>query len=122
VKVAAEGDKFALSAPGLQFNLPGRRFPALGAHVDGSVCVGIRPQHIRLGSSSQDDRASFSGVLMVTEQLGDEQLIALRVGAQDIRIAGIDPDLHLPTGAKLEAAVAADHLHLFDASTGRQIG
>jgi multiple sugar transport system ATP-binding protein len=121
VKVTAQGDRFALSAPGLQFDLPGRRFPALGAHVDGSVCIGIRPQHIRLGSATQDDRASFMGMLMVTEQLGDEQLIALRVGGQDIRIAGIDPDLRLPTGAELEAAVAPDHLHLFDAESGEQI-
>jgi multiple sugar transport system ATP-binding protein len=122
VRVTAEDDHFALSGPGLRFALSTRRFPALGAHVGGAVSIGMRPQHIRLGPATQEDRAGFKGVLMVTEQLGDEQLIAVRVGAQDIRIAGVDPDLRLPTGVEIEAAVAADNLHLFDVATGQQIG
>ena len=51
---------------------------------------------------------------MVTEQLGDEQLLAVRLGASEIRIAGVDPDLRLSTGSQIEAAVAADNLHFFD--------
>jgi hypothetical protein len=59
--------------------------------------------------------------VMVREQLGDEQLVAVRIGGQDIRIAGIDPDLALPTGAEVDAAVTIDNLHLFDAATGEQV-
>jgi ABC-type sugar transport system ATPase subunit len=51
---------------------------------------------------------------MVTEQLGDEQLLAVRLGDGEIRIAGVDPDLSLSTGSQIEAAVATDHLHFFD--------
>jgi ABC-type sugar transport system ATPase subunit len=51
---------------------------------------------------------------MVTEQLGDEQLLAVRLGDSEIRIAGVDPDLALATGSQIEAAVAADNLHFFD--------
>ncbi len=55
------------------------------------------------------------------EQLGDEQLLAVRVGGQDIRIAGIDPDLTLPTGAEIEAAIGTDNLHFFDDVSNEKI-
>jgi hypothetical protein len=51
---------------------------------------------------------------MVTEQLGDEQLVAVRLGGSEIRIAGIDPDLTVAAGSEIEASVAADNLHFFD--------
>jgi hypothetical protein len=50
---------------------------------------------------------------MVTEQLGDEQLLAVRLGDGDVRIAGVDPDLVLATGSPIEAAIATDNLHFF---------
>jgi multiple sugar transport system ATP-binding protein len=114
VQVAAEGDGFVLTGDGLRFTLPTQRLPGLGSRVGRSVCVGIRPQHIRLGPPSTAHQIGLKGVAMVTEQLGDEQLLAIRVAGQDIRIAGIDPDLTLPTGAEIEAAVITENLHFFD--------
>jgi ABC-type sugar transport system ATPase subunit len=66
-----------------------------------------------------DNQIAFTGTVMVSEQLGDEQLLAVRVGESEIRIAGVDPDLTLPTGSQIEAAVAADNLHFFDDLEGR---
>jgi hypothetical protein len=60
-----------------------------------------------------ENQIGFKGALIVTEQLGDEQLLAVRVGANEIRIAGIDPDLTLAAGCEIEAAVATDNLHFF---------
>jgi len=121
VQVAAETDAFALTCDGLRFTLPARRLPGLGARVGGSVCVGIRPQHIRLGTPSPASQVGFKGVVMVTEQLGDEQLIAVRVGQGEIRIAGVDPDLTLAAGTAIEATVATDNLHFFDEASQEQI-
>ena len=56
----------------------------------------------------------LDGTVMVTGSFGDEQLLAVRLGDGDIRIAGVDPDLSLSTGSQIEAAVATDHLHFFD--------
>ncbi len=61
-----------------------------------------------------DDQIALNGAVTVTEQLGDEQLLAVRLGDSEIRIAGVDPDLSLPTGSQIEAAIATDHLHFFD--------
>ncbi len=112
--VAADGDRFALAGEGLGFTLPARRFPRLGACVGRRVCVGMRPQHLRLGAPQNDGQIALKGTLMVTEQLGDEQLLAVRIGGSDIRIAGIDPDLTLAAGSGIEAAIAVENLHVFD--------
>ena len=61
-----------------------------------------------------DHQIALNGAVTVTEQLGDEQLLAVRLGDGEIRIAGVDPDLSLSTGSQIEAAVATDHLHFFD--------
>jgi ABC-type sugar transport system ATPase subunit len=61
-----------------------------------------------------DNQIALNGAVMVTEQLGDEQLLAVRLGDGEIRIAGVDPDLTLPTGSQIEAAIATEHLHFFD--------
>jgi multiple sugar transport system ATP-binding protein len=114
VDVTAEADHFLLARPGLQFRLATARFPDLGSRVGRSVCVGIRPQHIRLGAPVNANQIAFKGTVMVTEQLGDEQLLAIRLGDSEIRIAGVDPDLTLPAGSEIEATVAADNLHFFD--------
>jgi multiple sugar transport system ATP-binding protein len=114
VSVSADGEHFALGCQGWQFKLPARRFPDLGSHVGRSICVGVRPQHVRLGAPMNDNQIPLNGTVMVTEQLGDEQLLAVRLGDGEIRIAGVDPDLSLSTGSQIEAAVATDHLHFFD--------
>ena len=112
--VTAEADHFLLACQGWQFRLPITRFPDLGSRVGRSVCIGMRPQHVRLGAPMNDNQIAFKGAVMVTEQLGDEQLLAIRLGDGEIRIAGVDPDLTLPAGTEIEAAVATENLHFFD--------
>ena len=41
--------------------LPAGRFPDLGSHVGRSVCVGVRPQHIRLGAPANEKHIAFKG-------------------------------------------------------------
>jgi multiple sugar transport system ATP-binding protein len=113
LKAAAEGECFLLTGEGWQLQVPARIAARLGPRVGQTVCVGMRPQHIRLGAPVQDNQIGFKGVLIVTEQLGDEQLIVIRVGRSEVRIAGIDPDLSLPSGSEIEAAIAIDNLHFF---------
>ena len=50
--VAAGADTFSLSAEGIAIELPQRRFPGFGAHAGRSVTMGVRPQHMRLGSAT----------------------------------------------------------------------
>src|SRR5204862_4282225 len=80
VNVTADGERFCLACHGWQFRLPARRFPHLGSHVGRSISVGVRPQHVRLGAPVNDDQIALNGAVTVTEQLGDEQLLAVRLG------------------------------------------
>jgi multiple sugar transport system ATP-binding protein len=116
--LSAEGDNFRLSAEGHSFRLPARRFPTLGAHVGSGVVAGIRPQHLRLGTPSGDSQFGFGGQLMVTEQLGDEQILVVRVGQADVRVAGVDPELAMVSSARVDVAAEFAHLHLFDSHSG----
>ena len=119
--VAADGDTFRLSANGLAIALPQRRFAGLGPLVGGTVTLGVRPQHLRLGSAGNGNQVGFSGNLMVSEQLGDEQLLAVRVGQGDIRVSGVDPELALEAGARVDLAVPIDSVHIFDGASGAAI-
>ena len=118
MRISGAGDQILLTGEGLSLALPPSRFPGLARSDSDSVTVGVRPQHLRLGRAEDADQVSFSGTLMVTEQLGDEQLLAIRVGNSDIRIAGVDPELNLATGASIEVATAMDNLHIFDGTSG----
>jgi multiple sugar transport system ATP-binding protein len=119
--VAAASDRFALSADGIAIDLPQRRFAGLGAHAGRTVTLGVRPQHLRLGAPNGGEHVALSGSLMVTEQLGDEQVLAVRIGGGDIRIAGVDPELPLTTGARVDVAAPLESLHLFDTQSGAAI-
>jgi ABC-type sugar transport system ATPase subunit len=57
----------------------------------------------------------------VVESLGSEQhvLVALAHGPLAVRTAA---GLRLEPGAKVRLHVRAEHLHLFDAASGRRIG
>ena len=55
------------------------------------------------------------------EQLGDEQVLAVRIGQADIRVAGVDPELSLATGTRVDVAVPMENLHLFDMTSGAAI-
>ncbi|HJZ32474.1 MAG TPA: sn-glycerol-3-phosphate ABC transporter ATP-binding protein UgpC [Hyphomicrobiaceae bacterium] len=119
--VAADGEAFRLSGDGVALALPQRRFADLGRHVGGTVSLGVRPQHLKLGSASNGQQVGLSGNLMVTEQLGDEQVLAVRIGPSDIRVCGIDPELVLPAGTRIDLVAAIDNLHLFDAAAGTAV-
>jgi multiple sugar transport system ATP-binding protein len=121
MRVAAGSDTFSLSSEGISIALPQRRFPGLGAHAGRTVTMGVRPQHMRLGSANGGEQVAFGGNLMVTEQLGDEQVLAVRIGQGDIRVAGVDPELTLATGSRIDVAVPLENLHLFDTATGAAI-
>ncbi len=115
--LAGSGDQVELTGPGISFKLPSQRLAGLGNGVK-NVTIGVRPQHLALGKPAGSNQVGIAGRLMVTEQLGDEQLLAVRIGDSDIRIAGVDPELALSTGTNVEIATNIDNLHIFDGASG----
>ena len=107
-----------LVGDGARFALPERRVPQLAERNGQSVVVGARPPHTRLGRPASDDQVGLAGPLMVTEQLGDEQLLAVRIGAGDFRVAGVDPELVLTSGDTIELCIGIENLHFFEPQSG----
>ena len=112
VNVTAHDGTFILAGGDVRLELPCARFPKLGPCAGQSICLGMRPQNIRLGAPANNE-VGFNGTVLVSEQLGDEQILAVRIGQDEIRIASVDPDLALAVGSQVEAAVGMDHLHFF---------
>jgi multiple sugar transport system ATP-binding protein len=112
VNVIAHDGAFVLAGQDVRLELPAARFASLGLHAGHSICLGMRPQNIRLGAPTHNE-VGLNGTVLLSEQLGDEQILAVRIGQDEIRIAGIDPDLVLAVGSRIEAAVGMDHLHFF---------
>ena len=77
---------------------------------------------MRLGTPANAGEIGLRGTVAVTEQLGDEQILAVRLGDNELRIAGVDPDLTLPAGTAVEAVVAAGNLHFFQGEGARITG
>jgi multiple sugar transport system ATP-binding protein len=118
MRVETRSDEVVLQGEGARFALPARRSAQLAARAGKYVTVGVRPQHARLGTPSGDGQVGLSGKLMATEQLGDEQVVAVRIGATDFRVAGVDPELKLAGGGAVEVAVGVENLHFFASDTG----
>jgi multiple sugar transport system ATP-binding protein len=118
LRVEARGDRFALACDGAAFDIPVRAAAKLGAHAGRSAILGVRPQHARLGAPTGSDQAGIAGRLMVTEQLGNEQLLAIRIGGADFRLAGVDPELGFASGTRIEASIALENMHFFDPESG----
>ena len=56
------------------------------------VTLGIRPEHIHLGSPVGNAGSSFSGLVTVTEQLGSELVIGLSVADATIMASRVAPE------------------------------
>ena len=121
VMATMEGDRVVLAGDGAGFTLPASILHGVSSSTGRALCVGVRPQHLGLGARSGPNQIVFKGVLIATEQLGDEQILAARVGGKDIRVAGIDPDLHLAAGSQIELSAAVESLHFFDDATGDRL-
>jgi len=83
----------------------------LGVEVPPETQVGVRPEHVRLGSE---------GVLaevVLTEQIVSEAIVHLSSGGERL-IARVDAAAAPPGGALVHVSVQRADLHLFDATTG----
>jgi len=82
-----------------------------------TITLGIRPEHITLSSETE------GGIPLVTETLeilGADNLVHGRFGQQKV-IVRLDHKLRPEPGSKLWLHIPKEHLHFFDATTGRRL-
>lgn len=83
------------------------------------VSVGVRPEHVGLHRSAQP--GSIEGAVVLTEQLGSEQHVHVRMGKNTV-VARVPPNAGYRIHDKVFVNFAADSLCLFDRSTQTALG
>ncbi|MDG1117434.1 MAG: sn-glycerol-3-phosphate ABC transporter ATP-binding protein UgpC [Flavimaricola sp.] len=76
--------------------------------------IGIRPEHLVLTDGG------LSATVAVIEPTGSETHIVLRAGGQDVTML-LRERQSFKVGEELTLSAAPEHLHLFDAETGKRI-
>ena len=79
------------------------------------VVLGVRPEHVRVGGAARE--GWLPTAVYVTEQMGNETLVFLRLGAGKI-IARADADFRAEPETPAWIKFDDDRLHLFDADSG----
>jgi len=118
VTASATESEAMIGAPGLSLSFAGQKAALLRAHAGKTVVMGVRPQHLLLDGADAAGLVRFAATLSASEQLGDQQLLDLRVGGAPIRVAGIDPALSLADGTELHLSAMPENVHFFDAADG----
>jgi len=114
--VRAAGKSAVLQTGGIEIPLPERLFDVLKPAQQ--VTLGIRPTDIEVANKTIN--GGHEARLEVTEYLGTEALLDLRLG--DIELAALVPAAKIP---KNDPAVwlsfNVEHLHVFDSASGQAI-
>jgi multiple sugar transport system ATP-binding protein len=115
VTIREKAGKFRAENSSLNLPVPASRTAALSAWRDKKVILGMRPEHLVLGSAIPD--SSFNAGVEVIEQLGAEIVIEVRTKEEGLTVARIDPQTSLAGGDKVRLSVPPEQLHFFDPAT-----
>ncbi len=116
-RVSDDGSTFEVAGNGPKLPLQG--VAAIGREVakGREWTLGIRPEHMTPG---QADASHATLTVDSCELLGADNLAHGRWGKHDVTVRL--PHTHRPAAAEaLQVALPAQHLHFFDASTGRRV-
>jgi multiple sugar transport system ATP-binding protein len=115
VKISEEKSGLFADAPSLRLPLSPANNQRLAGWRDKTVIMGIRPEHLSLGSGIS--QSCFDAAVEVIEQLGSEIILETRVGDARITVARVDPQATLAIGEKVPLSMQPDRLHFFDPIT-----
>jgi multiple sugar transport system ATP-binding protein len=101
---------------GMEIEVPNRLADRLRPQIGRQMTLGIRPEDLRVATSSDPPGLTFSSKVEVVEQLGSEILLDVRVG-EETMVAAVDPTIRAKVAEQLRLAVNPERLHFFDATT-----
>ncbi len=101
--------------------LPTSLWTALQATATKRVVLGIRAEHL-MATSSENERiaAAFRGTVDLVESLGSEQYITASLEHASL-VFRLSAEVRAEPGANVRLAVFPEHLHMFDAETGKRV-
>ncbi len=147
--VAGPADALVLTLGSQRLALPreaAERRPGLVAGEGRKLVVGIRPEHLTIGTGGE---STLAADVELVESLGNESLVHFSTDARTVRnkagvwtadpaavnasgdiagasaaegVARVDPRVAVAAGERVTFAVDVDRLHFFDAESGNAIG
>jgi sn-glycerol 3-phosphate transport system ATP-binding protein/multiple sugar transport system ATP-binding protein len=97
-----------VGAPGMNLLAAGS---PLGLEVPAGLQVGVRPEHVRLGSEG------VAAEVILVEQVGGDAIVHLSSGGERF-VSRVDAEAAPAPGARVQVSVRQADLHFFDATTG----
>jgi multiple sugar transport system ATP-binding protein len=118
IEMAVEGSgaDARLTRDGVIFPLPARARNMVGGERR-LLVAGFRPEHLDVGEPKGADEAGFATTCDVVEYLGNEELLHLRLGEEDI-VAVVDAATRVKPGSQVQLRLPLQKLHLFDPESG----
>jgi multiple sugar transport system ATP-binding protein len=113
------GALFAETA-GIKIKVPPQKMQSLMPYKGQGVTLGVRPEDLRVGASSDSSDLSFEAVVEVVEPLGAEILLDTKAAGQQI-VARVEPSVKTRSHEKIRLTFVPDRIHFFDSKTEQVI-
>ena len=113
------GGLFA-EASGIKIKVPAQMVQSLMPYKGQTVTLGVRPEDLRVGASSDSSDLSFEAVVEVVEPLGAEILLDTKAANQQI-VARVEPTVRTKSHEKIRLTFIPDRIHFFDLKTEQVI-
>ena len=101
---------------GIHIRLPTEVASRLRRYAGEKVILGIRPEDLRVASSSDPADLAFDAVVEVVEKLGSEILLDVKVGPSTMA-AAVEPTVQAKVRDQLRLALNPDRLYFFDGAS-----
>jgi multiple sugar transport system ATP-binding protein len=109
------------TAEGLSVRVPDEQATILQGHHARTTTLGVRPEHVLIGEPHGKNGTGFDARVEVTEQLGAELLVGVRVAGSIVIASRIDPWSKLAAHQMLRMSFDPRGLHFFDRESGEAI-
>jgi len=121
VTLARIDGQLMATAEDLAIRVPNEQTATLERHRTEAMTLGVRPEHMVLGDPRAENGTGFDATVVVTEQLGAELLVGVRVAGAIVVASRVDPWTKLQANQRLRMSLDPRGLHFFDRESGAAI-
>ena len=114
------GGALFAEAAGIKIKVPPQMTQGLMPYKGQGVTLGVRPEDLRVGASSDSADLSFEAMVEVVEPLGAEILLDTKAANQQV-VARVEPSVKTRSHEKIRLSFVPDRIHFFDAKTEQVI-
>jgi multiple sugar transport system ATP-binding protein len=121
VTLARVDGRLVVEAEGLRIRAPDDQTALLERQPARALTLGVRPEHVFIGDPRPENGTGFDATIEVTEQLGAELLVGVRVAGTIVIASRIDPWAKLALHQTLRLSLDPRGLHFFDRESGEAL-